>query len=147
MILDTIENLPRYTALNPLFSKVVDYLAHTDLKAQSEGKVAIEGDDLFVNYSLAQGKSRETARLESHDRMIDIQIPLSGAETMGYTPRTHLPVQPYDTEKDITFYDGEAEHYITVHPGEFAIFFPQDGHAPCVSEAPKIQKVIFKVKA
>ncbi|MBR3398726.1 MAG: YhcH/YjgK/YiaL family protein, partial [Prevotella sp.] len=32
-------------------------------------------------------------------------------------------------------------------PGEFAIFFPQDGHAPCISQEEGIKKAIFKVKA
>jgi beta-galactosidase beta subunit len=30
---------------------------------------------------------------------------------------------------------------------QMAIFFPQDGHAPCISDAPEIKKAIFKVKA
>ena len=37
--------------------------------------------------------------------------------------------------------------YITCHPGMFAVFFPQDGHAPCISFEPEIKKAIFKVKA
>ena len=78
--------------------------------------------------------------------MIDIQIPFNVPESMGYTPRTDLDEQPYNAEKDITFYDGLAQQYITVHPGMFVIFFPQDAHAPCVSEASEIRKVIFKVK-
>ena len=34
-----------------------------------------------------------------------------------------------------------------VQPGQFAIFFPQDGHMPCITDAPEIKKAIFKVKA
>lgn len=147
MILDRIENLSNYASINPLFAKVVEYVKATDIKAQPEGKVIIEGDDLFVNYSLAKGKSIDAARIETHDRMIDIQIPLSCTETIGYTPRAILPVSPYNQEKDVTFYEGRAQIYIDVHPGEFAIFFPQDGHAPCVSEEQQIKKVIFKIKA
>lgn len=147
MILDRIENLSNYASINPLFAKVVEYMKATDIKAQPEGKVIIEGNDLFVNYSVAKGKSIEVARIETHDRMIDIQIPLSCTETIGYTPRTILPVSPYNQEKDVTFYEGRAQTYIDVHPGEFAIFFPQDGHAPCVSEEQQIKKVIFKIKA
>ena len=103
--------------------------------------------DLFVNYNVSKGKTKEQARIETHDRMIDIQIPLNVPETMGYTARTALPEAEYNAEKDITFYPGLAKTYVTVQPGEFAIFFPQDGHAPCVSDAPEIKKVIFKVKA
>lgn len=147
MIIDSLENLEKYVALNPLFPKVMKYLAENNLAEKAEGKELIEGNDLFVNFSLANGKTNEQARLESHDVMIDIQIPLSCPETMGYTPRILLPEQPYNAEKDITFYEGPAQQYVTVCPGMFAIFFPQDGHAPCISDEPTIRKVIFKVKA
>lgn len=147
MIVDKLENLGKYAALNPLFPKVVDYVNNNDLAAHEPGKVEIEGKDLFVNYSIAKGKTKEMARIESHDLMIDIQIPLSCPEVMGYTPRTNLPEAEYNAEKDITFYPGLAEKYITINPGEFVIFFPQDGHAPCVSDESEIFKVIFKIKA
>lgn len=146
MILDTLENLEKYVSLNPLFSQVVDYISKTDLSKQPEGKVMINGEKLFVNYCLAHGKTRTDAKLETHDKMIDIQIPISSSETMGYTPRCELPVNEYDAEKDLTFYDGLAKQYITVEKGMFAIFFPQDGHAPCISDNSEIKKVIFKVE-
>ena len=146
MIIDTIENLPKYAAINPLFAKVADYISANDLMAHEPGKVEIEGKDLFVNYAIAKGKTREEAKIESHNAMIDIQIPLSCPETMGYTPRKNLAEAEYNAEKDITFYPGLAEKYITINPGEFVIFFPEDGHAPGVSEEKEIKKVIFKVK-
>ena len=79
--------------------------------------------------------------------MIDIQIPLDGPETYGYTPLCRLPETPYNDEKDITKYPNLlAESFIDCMPGMFAIFFPQDGHAPCISVMPEIKKAIFKVK-
>lgn len=145
MIIDTLDNLSKYTSLNPLFQQVVDYIANNQLEGHEDGKVEIKGKDLFVNFSTAKGKAPAEAKLESHDKMIDIQIPLSTAETMGYTPRKILPEVEYNADKDISFYEGEAQQYITVHPGEFAIFFPQDGHAPCISQEKEIKKIIFKI--
>ena len=147
MILDTLENFGKYAALNPLFSKVVEYLQNTDLMAQEPGIVNIDGNKLFVNHNLAKGKSVDAARMETHNAMIDIQIPLSCEEVMGYTPRQYLSQAEYDASKDITFYLDRPEQYITVHPGEFVIFFPEDGHAPNISPVPEYKKVIFKVKA
>ena len=145
MIIDTIENLGKYASLNPLFGKVADYIAQHDLLALEAGKYEIEGKDLFLNRNLSRGKTKEEARIESHDRMIDIQIPLNVPEAMGYTPRKELPECEYNDVKDITFYPGLAKEYVTIYPGQFVIFFPQDGHAPCVSEV-EIEKAIFKVK-
>ncbi len=79
--------------------------------------------------------------------MIDIQIPLSTCETYGYTPLCDLPNEEYNEEKDITKYAILADTYVTCKPGEFAIFFPQDGHAPCISGEAEIKKAIFKVLA
>ena len=85
--------------------------------------------------------------METHDEMVDIQIPLSTSETYGYTPRRFLPEAEYNAEKDITkIPDLPADEFITCRPGMFAIFFPQDGHAPCISEEEGIRKAIFKVR-
>ena len=147
MILDTLENFGKYVSLNPLFPKVLEYLQNTDLMAQEPGCVNIDGNKLFVNHNVAKGKTVDQARMETHNAMIDIQIPLSCPEVIGYIPRQYLSRAEYDATKDSTFYLDRPEQYITVHPGEFVIFFPEDGHAPCISPVPEYKKVIFKIKA
>ena len=68
-------------------------------------------------------------------------------ETYGYLPLADLPEAEYNAEKDVTKYPGaKAETYVNCKPGEFAIFWPQDGHQPCIGEG-DIHKAIFKVKA
>lgn len=147
MILDTLENIGKYAALNPLFPKVVEYLQDTDFVNHEPGRVNIDGNKLFVNHNVTKGKTVDEAKLETHDAMIDIQIPLSCPEVMGFTPRQNLSEAEYNAQKDITFYPDRPEQYVTVHPGEFVIFFPQDGHAPCITPVPEYRKIIFKVKA
>lgn len=146
MIIDTLENLEQYASVNPRFAKAIEYLKSTDLNAQEPGKVELDGKDLVVNFSIAKGKTKEQAQLETHKNFIDIQIPLSCTEVMGYTPACNLPEGEYNVEKDITKFAMPSEAYIPVHPGMFAIFFPQDGHAPCISEEESIRKVIVKVR-
>lgn len=147
MVLDTLENLEKYASLNPLFADVIDFLKKTNIAEHEQGKVVLKENMLSVNFSKTSGKKENEARLETHDKMIDIQIPLNCTEIMGYTPRTNLQASTYDKVKDISFYDGPAEQYIKVKPGMFAIFFPEDGHAPCISDEKEIKKVIFKVLA
>ena len=128
MIIDTIENLAKYEAVNPLFKQVVEFIANNRLEELPEGKHPIQGADLFVNITTAKGRTPDEAVIETHRRMIDIQIPLDGPETYGYTPLCRLPETPYNDEKDITKYPGLlAESFIDCLPGMFAIFFPQDG--------------------
>jgi uncharacterized protein, YhcH/YjgK/YiaL family len=147
MIIDTLDNLGKYTALNPLFADVVAFLKDHDLNTMEEGKYPIKDKNLFVNITTAKGRTKEAAVLETHIDMIDIQIPLDTEETYGYTPLQDLPAFEYNAEKDITKYgDTLAQTYVTCRPGQMAIFFPQDGHAPCISEK-DIKKAIFKIKA
>ena len=148
MIIDKVENLKNYAQVNPLFPKVVEFIQQHDLNALEPGKYEIEGKDLFVNIQMAKGKTPAEAVIETHNRMIDIQIPLSDAETFGYPQRDQLPDAEYNDEKDITkIPDLAADSYLTCQPGMMAIFFPQDGHAPCIAGVPEIKKAIFKVKA
>lgn len=147
MVIDTLENLDKYVSLNPLFKDVLEFIKSNDLNSLEVGKHEIKGKDLFVNVQMAKGKTKDAAVLETHKKMIDIQIPLSAEETYGYTPLRDLPLAGYNQEKDITKYVGTADTYVTCKPGEFAIFFPQDGHAPCITDAQEIKKAIFKVLA
>ena len=147
MVIDTLDNLGKYVGMNPLFADVVEFLKANDLNRMEDGKYPIRDKELFVNITTAKGRTREAAVLETHREMIDIQIPLDMDETFGYTPLCDLPDYEYNAEKDITKYgDTLAQTYVTCRPGQMAIFFPQDGHAPCISEK-DIKKAIFKVKA
>ena len=142
MVIDTLDNLGKYAGLNPLFADVVDFLQKNDLNALDEGKHLIKDKDLFVNITTAKGRTKEDAVLETHVEMIDIQIPIDTDETFGYTPLCDLPDYEYNAEKDLA-----ADSYVTCQPGMMVIFFPQDGHAPCISEKEGIKKAIFKIKA
>lgn len=147
MIIDEVKNLGKYVSLNPLFKDVVEFLNNNDLTSLAEGKTFIKGDDLFVNVQLAKGKTPEEAVMETHNKMIDIQIPIDKEEEYGYIPRTALPDVEYNEEKDITKYPGVAGLcYVKAKPGMFCVFDTQDGHAPCIADH-QIKKAIFKVKA
>jgi YhcH/YjgK/YiaL family protein len=93
------------------------------------------------------GKSKDAAKMETHNKYIDIQMPLTTTETMGWKATKELKkiTQPYNEEKDITFFADTPTTYIQVQPGEFAIFFPEDGHAPGIAEG-NFKKVIVKVR-
>ena len=148
MIIDTIENLNKYVGLNPLFVVVIEFLKANDIRTMEPGKYPIRDKDLFLNLTVVKGRGPEKAVLETHVNMIDIQIPISCEETFGYTPFCDLPAFDYNAEKDVTLYgDTKPQTYVTLKPLQMAIFFPQDGHAPCIADNPEIKKAIFKVKA
>lgn len=147
MIIDKLENLQQYAGLNPLFPKVIEFLNNTDLNSLANGKHFIDGNDCFINVMDTKGKTKEEAIVETHCKMLDIQIPLSADETYGYILTSLLPETEYNEEKDLSKYPGTpAESYVTCHPGMMAIFFSQDGHQPCIGTAENIHKAVVKVK-
>jgi YhcH/YjgK/YiaL family protein len=147
MIIDNLENLNKYVALNPLFADVIEFLKVNDLQTMEYGNYPIKDENLYLKLSLTPQRTKETAFLETHINMIDIQIPITCCETFGYTPLCDLPDFEYNAEEDITKYgDTKPQTYVTVKPGQMAIFFPQDGHAPCIIDEPEIKKAIIKVK-
>ena len=147
MIIDHLKNSAQYEQLNPLFKKAFDYLKSLDFSKIEVGKTEIEGTDLFISISNSNLKTKEDAKLEIHDKYIDIQMPVSKAEGFGWIGRRDMKSEaaPFDVEKDIQFFTDKPQTYFSVEPGNFAIFFPEDGHAPCIGEG-TILKIVVKVK-
>lgn len=153
MIIDDIQAFDRYLGLNPLFSVVADFLRTTDLNSLPIGITKIKGDDVFINVQQAPAKTRKEARFETHRRMVDIQVPFNDSEEYGWAPASSLPEAPYDEAIDMTLHDPAAPKtpedvattYFKLHLGQFAIFFPEDGHAPAITPT-GLRKAIIKVK-
>ena len=91
---------------NPYFVKAMEFIRDTDLNSMENGKHFIDGDNLFVNIVDSDMKTPQQARLEVHDKYIDIQVPLSKSETYGITPRNECkePDGEMNPEKDILFF-------------------------------------------
>lgn len=148
MIIGTLENTERVEVLNPHFKRVFDYVKSHDFISVPSGKIEIDGDDVWIVVSDVEGRGNSEAPIETHDQYIDIQMPMSGCETFGWQSRELLKDGcdgGYDSLKDITFYKDKTSFYFTLEPGQFAIFFPEDGHAPCIGEG-AFRKVVVKVR-
>jgi len=148
MIVAQIKDAGRYYVLHPLFRKVFAYLEEHDLRQVPSGRITLEGDDLFINVSDAALKKAEEQKLEVHRRYIDIHIPLSGSETIGWSPLGSVAVNseaPFNEAEDYALYAAPAECYFTLKPGDFCMVWPEDAHAPVIGEG-SLRKLIVKVK-
>lgn len=132
---------------NTNYIKALEYIKNTDLNSLEAGKHILDGDNLFVNIVDSQMKTPEQARLEVHDKYIDIQVPLSKSESFGVKPRKDCktPDGEFNTEKDILFYKDKDWETVSVAKGESIVFEPDTAHAPLIGEG-IIHKAIFKVK-
>lgn len=148
MITDKLEWAENYYHRHPAFKEAFEFLSSKNLSKLPIGKQEIDGDRLFYSISKGYGRSRTEAKLEAHRKYFDIQYVISGNEEMGWSPLALCDDidTEYNVEKDIEFFNNEPEKWTQVPPGSFAIFFPEDAHAPMVGNG-EIHKVVVKVKA
>jgi len=148
MIIDTISNASKYFSLHPLFAKAFEFINATDLANAADGKSDI-ADGLKAIFSNAPGKTAAAslAKFECHDKNIDIQLCINGTETIYWKPRSTCvtPNGDYNPEKDVRFFSDEPDMSFQLTNGQFAIFFPEDVHAPMIGEG-IIKKLVIKVK-
>lgn len=83
MIIASLSDAARYESLNPLFKRAFDFVRETDPDSLEPGPHVLEEDALIVMVNEPVMKKPEKARMEVHDRFIDIHVPLSREE--GFT--------------------------------------------------------------
>lgn len=148
MILDTLDNAARYSALGERIATALKYLKDNDGTQLPVGKIAIQGEQIYALVQDNTTKPREQGVWESHRKYIDVQFVATGVEEMGYANIKTLTVKkPYDESVDYALFDGSGT-FVKVPAGSFTIFFPEDGHIPGSAvngEPAAVRKVVVKV--
>ncbi|MEO6550883.1 MAG: YhcH/YjgK/YiaL family protein [Ferruginibacter sp.] len=149
MIIDSLDSAYKYFSVNPLFEQAFAYINSVNLSGMEPGKYEIDGDSLKAIFSNKTGMSAAESilKFECHDKHIDIQLCIHGKETIGWKPRGSCLAQKgeYNPDKDVVFYNDAPDTFFGLTDGQFAIFFPEDVHAPMIGEE-VIKKLVIKVK-
>jgi YhcH/YjgK/YiaL family protein len=144
MIVEPLDQFPRYFHLHPLFQKAYDFLSLVRLQGFPEGRFPIEEDQLIAIVST--GDKEPTAKLEAHRRYVDIHYIISGTDRIGWkSVATCKDVAvEYSPEQDKLLYADTPVAWVDVHPDCCAVFFPNDAHLPLSGEGP-VKKIILKL--
>lgn len=128
MILGDINNMSAFTD-NQHIAKALAWLKENH--NQRFPKSTIEIDE-HIRVNCEEVAMMPQQMLEAHRRHIDIHVPQSEEETFGWSPINNLKncINPYEQDRDVEFFGDEPQCHITVRPGQFIIFFPEDAHAP-----------------
>ena len=147
MVIANLRDSDRYILLHPLFQELFAYIKQTDWTTCRLGKIQLKEDILFINYVEVQGAAKDLQPLEFHNRYIDVHIPLSVTETIGWADRASLHEinVPYNDDSDCGFYKERPAQYFELPVGTFAIVFPEDAHAPAIASG-SLRKLIAKIK-
>ncbi|CAI0991825.1 YhcH/YjgK/YiaL family protein [Serratia quinivorans] len=128
----------------------IAYLQDTDFSTLPAGRYQDPATGYVVQVLDLHTQQPGDLRPEVHRQNVDVQFLVSGSELIGVAAdRGDNPVhQELLAQRDIIFYrDVADESWLTLQPGNFAVFFPQDVHRPaCINQQPcAIRKVVVKI--
>lgn len=150
MIYDNLEHIELYKGLSPDIYDGLKFLQ------QVNPDIAVGVHQLTPNVKAIVSeyttKEMNENGYEAHRQNMDIQYLLQGNEKIAcLTVEELTETKPYCEETDAAFYNAVSDHSpstFDLRPGYFSIFFPQDGHMPClcVSKPEAVKKVVVKVR-
>lgn len=133
MIVTSIRQAKQLVSHYPKLAVAINSLDEMIKRPFQPGTVTLSDDGLTTAcFDRPSMRSRDRAMLEIHRRFIDIHVPLSNEESIGWAPLDALrhPFADYDEDKDIQFFNDAAQTIVRVRPGDIAVFFPDDAHGP-----------------
>ena len=148
MICDTLNNLGNYQALAPeamevLLKALPEYTADSP-----NGKNVLIEDKLFILVQRYTTGPFAESKVETHSDFADLQMLLAGEENIGYAPVDALEnITPYQPSGDYALYAANKEQVtlLPLKPGNFTIFFPEEGHMPGCGNGCEVVKLIVKI--
>ena len=148
MVYDKIDNIETYKGLSDDIYEGLKFLKNTTPElACGVHEINPRVKAIVSEY---ETKSVNENGYEAHRKFIDIQYLLKGKEKNCCLPIERLSeTKPYKEEIDAAFYDAEIpSQELMLGDGFFAIYWPQDGHMPCliVDVSEKVKKVVVKIE-
>ena len=151
MILDTIINAKQYQGINSGIDMILEAVTAYTPDNYPVGRITFDGINLYMNLEEFETHSREEGLAEAHRNYIDVMYIVEGAETIYVKSVDKLQnvKKEYNPERDILQADiDEDTTAVRLEAGSFAVFFPQDSHAPgCHADGPgKVKKIVGKIR-
>ncbi len=150
MIYDKIDNLNKYVSESN-FEKIKSFLALVS-KEMEEKRYEIDGDNIYANVESYDTKEYQDCRIEAHNKYIDIQCAISGAEGVGVYRRSELEtIDDYNLDKDVIHFKMETAVEVahTVNSaGYFTMLYPEEAHSPKQKAigCNRVKKFVIKMK-
>ena len=148
MLYDSLAEIGRYTGISPHLDKAIHFIRTHDLAALPLGRTEVDGDNVFVNVMEANAIPGEGRGFETHARYMDIQIDLEGTELCQSAQGELRESEPYDPQRDIAIWEGDATSTVVLGPGRFVLYFAGEAHKPSIrhGEEARLKKAVFKVR-
>ena len=141
-----------HSSMTTAIKKAIGFLERTDIHGLVDGRVEIDGEQIYAIVQRYETMIIDAPRLEYHKKYIDIQYVVSGEEVIGWAPAERLTVtEAYNPDADICFGTVPKGKITPVYmqAGQVVILYPEDGHAPKLAAGAPSQvfKIVIKVAA
>lgn len=149
MIYDKVENMSLYFNNLPGFEKIEEAYGDFCKNPLKEGRIDIDGDNLWCNVASYTVNPDNPLKYEAHKEYADVQVMYDGEELFGWANTKECSItEDFKDGCDIAFMDAPDGQFFALRKGYFAVFFPEDAHAPCrkSENSDTAHKLVFKVK-
>lgn len=138
-----------YSQLNKYFAPALEAARKAMASLPETGRYDIDGDECYYMIQRYDAKSPFEAQFESHREYIDIQIMLCGEEIIRFeTPDKLSLAKEYEPDYEL-FKMNKDYDSVRLCPGDFAVIYPGEPHAPCIRAEGtdgKIVKMVVKIR-
>ena len=145
MLVGNIKDRRIYETAHPLFSQAFDFIKKQLEDPKPVGKYEILGDALFAMVQEYDGKTE--AKMEVHDKYIDLQFLLDGEEEIDVEDLSRTEVHTaYDPASDYEAHTSTAYTTLRMKKFDCAVLFPEDVHRPGVKTvSDTVRKIVVKI--
>ena len=135
---------------NALFGELFKFFDNHPLECltEFEGDVELVPEKLRVKFSRCKQKTIDKARLEAHDKFIDLQLVIKGSERIGIRRRADCARETENrlADGDVVFFGDAYSDFVALSAGEYVVLPPEWAHAPCIGSGEEI-KCVAKILA
>ena len=141
-------DLTKKEAFSDLTKKCLDFLIEEGGADVEIGKHYMKEGGIYFIASENPTKLVEEAKWEAHEKYVDLQVALKGAEGIRLAKMENMTGIHYIEERDFVECNGDAEDMVILNPENAYYLFTDDAHMPGIStdgEKRPCKKVCFKI--
>mgnify|MGYP000429420365 CR=1 FL=1 len=127
----------------------LEFLAKPETAELPVGRYELDGDNILFLFRIRQQLQLRISVQKVTEIILISSIFSQEKEVQGYAPLLQELQVKSQLVKTISFYETvENEQFVTLHPGEFTVYFTNDIHRPnCTMDEPvNIHKAVVKIK-
>ena len=150
MVVDVLKNAALYESIHPSFAVDVNEAERLIAENAPTGRYELP-DGAYLMVQGYDTTPTETPTFEAHRAYADVQIMIKGDEVCYVAERQALSVtNEYTADGDYELLSADkvaGVHTVSLVDGVFAVFFPEDAHAPGIANgtAAPVRKIVVKL--